>query len=133
MSDQVALAFGVAARALRRSGGTEGSGSTVTGAISILRESPISASALSRSLRSTLSQWPPSPSGESVAEKAAPLHVPSTETMPREGSFALAFFESRRKDQVARVVPLVALGLKSVAENRISFVVDTCALLFFMV
>ena len=68
MSDQASRApLGAAARALRRSGGIRGSGSSATGAISSVTVSPASTPAAWRSLRSTFSQWPPRPSGSSVA------------------------------------------------------------------
>ena len=118
MSDHTARAFGwAAARAFRRSAGTLGSGSSATGAISSETTSPASAPAASRNFRSTLSQWPPWPSGSSVARKATPLKVPSTDVMPREGSFALASSGSVRKVQATAFA--VATGRNSVALKRI--------------
>src|SRR5438477_5784021 len=118
MSAHTARAFGwAAARALRRSAGTLGSGSSATGAISSETTLPASAPAASRNFRSTLSQWPPWPSGSSVARKAKPLKVPSTDVMPREGSFALASFGRVRK--VHETAFAVAFGRKSVALKRI--------------
>ena len=58
---------GAAESAFRRSGGTIGSGSSAIGAISSVTSSPTCAPAASRSFWSTLSQWPPLPSGSSVA------------------------------------------------------------------
>src|ERR1019366_5630727 len=118
MSDHSARAFGwAAARAFRRSTGTLGSGSSATGAISSETTSPASAHAASRNFRSTLSQWPPWPSGSSVARKAKPLNAPSTDVMPREGSFALASLGRVRKVQATAFA--VATGRKSVALKRI--------------
>jgi len=118
MSDHAARAFECAvARAFRRSAGTLGSGSSAAGAISSETMSPASAPAASRSFRSTLSQWPPWPSGSSVARKAKPLKVPSTDVMPREGSFALASLGRVRKVQATAFA--VAAGRKSVALKRI--------------
>ena len=118
MSDHVSDALGgAAARAFTRSSGCSGSGSTATGAISSVTRSPPSAPAASRISRSTLSQWPPRPSGSSVAQKGNPLRVPSTEVMPREGSFALAAFGRVRKVQETAFA--VAFGRKSFAAKRI--------------
>ena len=69
MSDHEARASGAAASALRRSGGTFGSGSLPDGTISSVTMSPTSAAAPSRSFRVTLSQWLRWPSGSSVARK----------------------------------------------------------------
>ncbi len=118
MSDHVSDAFGGAAdRACRRSSGTSGSGSTATGAISSVTRSPASAPAASRSVRSTFSQWPPCPSGSSVARKVKPLRVPSTDVMPREGSFVLASFGRVRKVHDSDFA--AAFGRRSFAVKRI--------------
>jgi hypothetical protein len=117
MSDHKARAFSAAARALRRSAGTLGSGSFPTGAISSVTTSPASAPAASRIFRFTLSQWLFWPSGSSVARKGKPLIVPSTVVLPREGSFALAFFGRVRKVQESTFA--VASGRKSFAVKRI--------------
>ena len=118
MSDHVSDAFGGAAvRACRRSFGTSGSGSTATGAISNVTRSPASAPAVSRTDWSTFSQWPPCPSGSRVARKAEPLRVPSTDVIPREGSFALASFGRVRK--VHDSVFAAAFGRRSFAVKRI--------------
>ena len=117
MSDHNARAFGAAARAFRRSAGTLGSGSSRAGAISSVTTSPASAPAASRIFRFTLSQWLPWPSGSSAARKGKPLMVPSTDVMPREGSFALAFFGRVRR--VKEPTFAVAAGRKSVALKRI--------------
>ena len=71
----------------------------------------------SRIFRFTLSQWLLWPSGSSVARKGKPLMVPSTVVMPREGSFALAFFGRVRKVQESTFA--VAAGRKSFALKRI--------------
>src|SRR5436305_8546825 len=98
MSDHNVRAFGAAAaRAFRRSVGTSGSVSFPAGAISSVTMSPASAPADLLSFRSTLSQWLFWPSGSSAAWKGKPLMVPSIAVMPREGSFALAFFGRMRK------------------------------------
>jgi len=117
ISDHNARAFGAAARAVRRSAGTLGSGSVSDGAISSVTTSPASAPAASRSFRFTLSQWLFWPSGSSVARKGKPLMVPSTVVMPREGSFALASFGRVRKVQEPTFA--VAAGRKSFALKRI--------------
>src|SRR5438067_12306562 len=57
MSDHNARAFGAAARAFRRSGGTLGSGSSPDGAFSSVTSSPASGPAASRNLHVTQSQW----------------------------------------------------------------------------
>jgi len=126
-----------AASAFRRSAGALGSGSSGAGAISSVTTSPgfnpgvPGAPAAWRIFRSTLSQWPPWPSGSSVARKGKPLSVPSTVTGPREGSFALASLGRVRKVQeTALAVGRPALprrvfdtagrrGEKSVALKRI--------------
>lgn len=101
MSAQVACASGCAASAARTSAGTVGSGSRATGASASATVSPTSTPAASYSARSTFSQWLPSPSGSSVAWNGAPASVPSTVTMLRVGSFALAAAGSTRKRQAA--------------------------------
>src|SRR5690606_6015737 len=101
MSSQVAFAAGFAASALRRSGGTVGSGSTATGATPSATVSPAFAPAASSSVLGTFSQWLPAPSGSSVAWKGASPKVPATVTWLRVGSFALAAAGSTRKAQVA--------------------------------
>jgi hypothetical protein len=73
--------------------------------------------AASRILRSTLSQWPPWPSGSSVARKAEPLIVPSTLARPRAGSFALASLGRVRKVQETAFAG--PAGRNSVALKRI--------------
>src|SRR5262249_2947650 len=117
MSDHNARALGAAARAFRRSAGTLGSGSARDGVISSVMRSPGSAPAASRSFRFTLSQWLFWPSGSSVVRKGAPLIVPSTIVIPREGSFALASFGRLRNVQEPAFA--VAAGRKSLALNRI--------------
>ena len=67
VSSHTALASGDAARALRRSVGTSGSGSESTGASSAATMSPTSALAAWRSFSSMASQWLNCPSGSSVA------------------------------------------------------------------
>src|SRR5262245_42745967 len=115
MSDHTARAFGAAASAFRRSGGTLGS--TASGSISSVTTSPASAPAASRNFRLTLSQWLFWPSGSSVARKGEPLMVPSTVVMPREGSFALASFGRVSKVQEQNFA--FAAGRKSFALKRI--------------
>jgi len=117
MSDHNARAFGAAARAFRRSAGTLGSGSAPADAISSVTMSPASAPADWRIFRLTFSQWLFWPSGSSVARKGKPLMVPSTVVMPREGSFALAFFGKVRKAHDSAFAD--AAGRKSFALKRI--------------
>src|SRR5690606_26280575 len=124
MSDQVALAAGFAASALRRSAGTLGSGSTATGAISSATVSPTAAPAASRSALSTLSQWLPWPSGSSVAWNGRSSRVPSTVTMLRVGSFALALAGRTRNVHAA---PFGLAGRSSFALKPIFFVVFAMA------
>ncbi len=124
MSAHTSLALsGAAASAFRRSAGTRGSGSSsgVSGTISSVTRSPAWAPAASNIFRSTFSQWPPLPSGWRVAWIAAPLIVPSTDTRPREGSFALACFGKVRKshDPETTFPFAVGAGRKRVAANRI--------------
>src|SRR5262249_44191835 len=115
MSDHNARAFGAAASAFRRSGGTLGS--SASSASSSVTTSPTSAPAASRNFLSTLSQWLFWPSGSSAARKGKPLIVPSTVVMPREGSFALASFDRVRKVQEPAFP--VAAGRRSFAWKRI--------------
>src|SRR5262245_19642464 len=115
MSDHNARAFGATASAFRRSAGTVGS--SASGAISSATTSPASAPAASRIFRFTLSQWLFWPSGSTVARKGKPLIVPSTVVLPREGSFALAFFGRVRK--VRESTFALASGRKSFALKRI--------------
>jgi hypothetical protein len=98
MSDHTGRVFGAAARALRRSAGTLGSGSFPTDRISSGTTSPTSAPAASRIFLFTLSQWLFLPSGSSVARKGCPLMMASTVVIPRVGSFALAFLGRIRKE-----------------------------------
>lgn len=94
-----------------------GSGSSATGAISSETSLPTSAPAASRNFRSTLSQWPPWPSGSRVARKGWLLMSPSTVVMPREGSFALASFGRMRK---VHELPFGgSAGRKSLAVKRL--------------
>ena len=79
--------------------------------------SPASAPADLLSFRFTLSQWLFWPSGSSVARKGKPLMVPSIGVMPREGSFALAFFGRMRKVQDSPFS--LSAGRKSFALKRI--------------
>src|SRR5690606_28739277 len=101
VASQVSFAAGLALSASRRSGGTLGSGSFAAGAIASATVSPGSAPAASRSARGTLSQWLPSPSGSSTASNGLPANVPSTATIARVGSCALASAGSTRNVQVA--------------------------------
>ncbi len=118
MSDHTARTFGwAAASAFRRSAGILGSGSSPTGAISSETSSPASAPAASCNFQSTLSQWPPWPSGSSVARKGWPLMRPSTVVIPRVGSFELASFGRIRK--VHRLPFGGSAGRKSLALKRI--------------
>lgn len=116
MSSQVAFAAALAASALRRSAGSFGSGSTATGAMASATLSPAATPAASSNVFSTFSQWLPSPSGSSVAWNGAPASVPSTVTMLRVGSLALAVLGKTRKAQVAF---LGSAGLSSLALKRI--------------
>src|SRR5690606_10425767 len=101
MSSQVARAAGLPDSALRRSAGSSGSGSRATGVSTSGTVSPAAAPAASRRARSTFSQWLPRPSGASVAWNGWPASSPSTLTMLRVGSFALAAAGSTRKVQAA--------------------------------
>lgn len=75
------------------------------------------APAASRNSRPTLSQWPPRPSGSSVARKGWPFMRPSTVVIPRVGSFALAPFGRMRK---VHDLPFGgSAGRKSLALKRI--------------
>ena len=119
MADQVARAFGAAARAFRKSDGILGSGSFsfAVGAISRVAMSPVFAPAALLNVRSTLSQWLRWASGSRVARNGTPLMVPSTVAMPRDGSFALALFGKIRKVQESAFS--AAAGRSSLALKRI--------------
>ena len=117
MLDHNACAFGAAASAFRKSAGVLGSGCSWAGAISSVTTSPGSAPAASRIFRVTLSQWLPCPSGSSVARRGTSLMVPSTGVMPREGSFALAFFGRVRNVHATFAVDA---GRRSVVLKRIT-------------
>src|SRR4029453_16784448 len=108
---------GAPARAFLRSAGTVGSDSSAADAISRVTTSPASAPAASPSFPSTLSQWLFWPSGSRVALNGTPLILPSIAVMPREGSFALAFFGRTRK--VQEPVLVLSAGRKSFALKRI--------------
>src|SRR3546814_5503814 len=67
---------------------------------------------------STFSQWLPSPSGSSVAWNGWPSSVPSTVTMLRVGSFALALAGRTRN---AHAAPFGLAGRSSFVLKRIFF------------
>jgi len=71
--------------------------------------------ALARSASSTFNQWLPCPSGSSVAWNGWPASVPSTLTMLRVGSLALASAGRTRKVQAAS---LGAAGRSSLVLKR---------------
>lgn len=76
--------------------GTSGSGQSLVGSISRVTVSPAAMPAVLLRLSSTRNQWLQLPSGSSGVRNSCPFTVPCTITCPRDGSFALASFGSRR-------------------------------------
>lgn len=96
MARQVSSALGGAAsNASSRSSGASGSGSSAAGARATSTDSPGIEDP--RKAGGTFIQWPPSPSGSRVTRKAAPFRVPSTDTIPLDGSAWLTDSGSLRK------------------------------------
>src|SRR6476469_8848072 len=97
-----ASAFGEVAKAFFTSSGTSGSIHSLVGSSETCTVSPAFAEASSSNFLSGLNQWlgfcPGAylPSGSSKALKGAPLIVPETIVIPRDGSFALALSGSLR-------------------------------------
>jgi hypothetical protein len=78
------------ASALFKSAGTSGSGHSLDGSTAIVTAPLASIPVASRRAESILNQWLPLPSGSSTILERKPLIVPSTNVIPRDGSFALA-------------------------------------------
>ncbi len=83
-------------RAVFRSWGTVGSGQSWLGSMSRVTVSPALTPAARWSFPSTLTQWPPEPSGSSTVWNTWLLIVPWAATCPREGNCSLAFAGNRR-------------------------------------
>src|SRR5512141_2224572 len=94
-----AFARGSDFSALFKSAGTSGSGHSLDGSTAIVTIPLASILAALRREESILNQWLPMPSGSSTILERKPLIVPSTNVIPRDGSFALALSGSLRMVQ----------------------------------
>lgn len=118
-----AFACGSEASALFKSAGTSGSGQSLDDSTAIVTVLPVSTLAALRRSESSLNQCPPLPSGSNTILERKSLIVPSTNVIPRDGSFALALLGNIRMVQsriLSGVVSKRIVGISLLFSSRLS-------------